>query len=114
MTHTVLAIAHPTGPASSVGSGTHWFAIGLLVGMAVITFAPGWLVGVIIACDIVALGWSFGILHYADTGNGRWVLVAIVFLLVGLYFGARRGLRMLSEHEFLGRLGGMKARGWWI
>jgi len=114
MTHTLLAIAHPNGPASAVGSGTHWFAIGLLVGVIAVWFAPGWLMGLIITFDLVALGWSFGILHYTDTGNGRWVLVAVVFLLIGLFIGVVRGLRLLSNHEMTTRLGGIRARGWWI
>ncbi len=114
MTSTVVALAHPHGAASAGGSGTHWFAIGLLAGMLVISFAPGWLLGLIITFDLVALGWSFGILHYADTGNGRWVLVAVAFLLIGLFFGVLRGLRLLSNHELNTRLGGIRARGWWI
>jgi hypothetical protein len=114
MTHTVLAVTHPNGAASAVGSGTHWFAIGLLVGMAAIRIAPGWLTALIITFDIVALGWSFGILHYADTGSGRWVLIAVLFLLIGLFIGAIRGLRLLGDHEYLTRRNGMRARGWWI
>jgi hypothetical protein len=114
MTHTVLAITHPNGAASAVGSGTHWFAIGLLVGMVAISFAPGWLTALIVTFDLVALGWSFGILHYADTGTGRWVLIAVLFLVIGLFLGTIRGLKLLSEHEFLTRRNGMRARGWKI
>jgi len=114
MIHAVVAASVPHGAASSPASATHWFGIGLLVGMAAIRFAPGWLLGLIITFDIVALGWSFGILHYADTGNGRWVLVGVAFLLIGLFIGASRGLRMLGDHEFLTRRTGMRHRGWWL
>jgi hypothetical protein len=82
--------------------------------MMALAVAPGWLLALIITFDIVALGWSFGILHYADTGNGRWVLVGVAFLLIGLLFGAWRGLRMLSNHERLTRIENMRLRGWWI
>jgi hypothetical protein len=113
VTHIVLALTHPhpTGATSRPGTGTYWFAIGLLVGMIAMRVAPGWLVGVIIAADVVALGWSFGILHYADTGNGRWVWVALVFLMIGLYFGVIHGLRHLSESEMATRLSNIRRMG---
>ena len=106
-------ILHPHGAASALHSGTHWFAIGLLIGL-VVAATPAIVKVPVIVFDIVALGWSFGILHYADTGNGRWVLVGVAFLLIGLWFGATRGLKMLGEHEFLTRRSGMKARGMWL
>jgi hypothetical protein len=113
VTHIVLALAHPhpTGAASRPGTGTYWFAIGLLVGMIAMRVAPGWLVGVIFAADIVAVGWSFGILHYADTGNGRWVWVALVFLLIGLYVGVMHGLQHLSVWEYTSRLKNIRSMG---
>lgn len=113
VTHIVLALTHPhpTGAASRPGTGTYWFAIGLLVGMIAMRVAPGWLVGVIIAADVVALGWSFGILHYADTGNGRWVWVALVFLMIGLYVGVIHGLRHLSDSEMGTRLRNIRSMG---
>ena len=111
MTHIVLAFSHPQGAASHPGTGTYWFAIGLLAGMITIRVAPGWLVALIVTGDLVALGWSFGILHYADTGTGRWVLVAIVFLLIGLYFGVLNGLKHISESEMRTRLGNIRKNG---
>ncbi len=112
--HIVLALTHPQGAASRPGTGTYWFAIGLLVGMITIWFAPPWLVWVIITADIVALGWSFGILHYADTGNGRWVWVAALFLIIGLYFGVKHGLRHLSDSEMATRLRNIRNMGRWL
>ena len=114
MTHALVATVTPHGAASTIGSGTYWLAIGLLVGMAAMKFAPGWLLGLIITFDIVALGWSFVILHYSDTGNGRWVLVGVLFLLIGMYLGRGQGLKMLSVSEFLTRRTIMRNRGWRI
>jgi hypothetical protein len=111
VTHIVLAFAHPVGAAHRPGTGTYWFAIGLLVGMIALRVAPGWLVGVIIAADVIALGWAFGILHYADTGNGRWVWVALVFLMIGLYIGVIHGLQHLSLWEFTSRLKNIRSMG---
>ena len=111
MTHFVLAFSHPHGAASTPGTGTYWFAIGLLVGMAAVMFAPAWLTGLIILFDLVALGWSSGILHYTDTGGGRWVLVAALFLAIGLYLGVLRGLKYVSEAEFRTRLGNIRRNG---
>jgi len=114
MTSTVLALAHPHGAASAGGSSTHWFAIGLLVGVLAVFFAPAWLMSLIVIFDLVALGWSFGILRYTHTAHGRWVLIAVPFLLLGLYFGVIRGLRLLSNHELATRFSGIRARGWYL
>jgi len=111
MISTVLAIPHPHGAASAAGSGTHWFAIGLLVGVLAVMVAPPWLTGLAVVFDLVALGWSSGILNYAHTSSGRWVLVAVPFLLVGLYFGVIRGLRHLGDTEFSARLGNIRKMG---
>jgi hypothetical protein len=110
VTHTVLALPHPHGPASAASSGTHWFAIGLLVGV-VTMLTPGFIRAVVILFDIVALGWSYGILHWADSAEGRWVWIAVLFLLIGLFVGVIRGLRHLSEAEFTTRLGNIRKLG---
>lgn len=99
MTNVVLALGHPHGGASTVGTGTYWFAIGLLAGIVVCWFAPAWLTGLVVVFDLVALGWTTGILHYTDKGNGRWIFVAVIFLLIGLWFGVSRGLKHLGDWE---------------
>jgi hypothetical protein len=96
----VLAFGHPHGAASAAGSGTYWFAIGLLIGIAAAFIAPGWVTALIVIFDLVALGWSSGILKYTHTANGRWVLIAVPFLLIGLFVGVTRGLRHLGDAEF--------------
>lgn len=111
MTHIVLAVTPPHGAASSIGSGTYWFAIGLLAGFAAALLAPGWLKGLIILFDLVALGWTSGILNYTHTANGRWILIAVPFLLVGLFVGVVRGLRHLGDTEFRGRLANVRKAG---
>lgn len=113
MIRTVLAFQQPHGAAAAGGSGTHWFAVGLLAGFVVAVVAPGWIKALVIVFDLVALGWSTGILNYSHSVNGRWVFVAVLGLVVGLAIGMIRGLRALSEHEFLTRRTGMRARGWW-
>jgi hypothetical protein len=110
VTHTVLALTHPHGPASAASSGTHWFAIGLLVGV-VTMLTPGFIRAVVIIFDIVALGWSYGILHWADSSEGHWVWVAVLFLFIGLFVGVVRGLIHLSESEFRTRLGNIRRLG---
>jgi len=107
----VIALAHPHGAASKPGTGTYWLAIGLLVGMATVMFAPGWLRGLVILFDLVALGWSSGILHYTDTGGGRWVLVAALFLAIGLYLGVVRGVGYVSENELRTRMANIRKNG---
>jgi putative effector of murein hydrolase LrgA (UPF0299 family) len=72
---------------------------------------PGLIKGFVILFDIVALGWSYGILHWADSAEGRWVWVAVLFLFIGLFVGVIRGLRHLSEAEFTTRLGNIRKLG---
>jgi len=111
VTHTVLALAHPQGAASHPGTGTFWLAIGLLAGMATVWFTPGWLKTVILIADLVALGWSAVILHYTDTGLGRWVWIAAVFLVIGMFIGVKNGLKHLGESEYGTRLGNIRKNG---
>jgi hypothetical protein len=111
MTAAILAIQPPHGAASSVGSGTHWLAIGLLAGILVARIAPPWLMWVIIIFDLVALGWSFGILRYTDSARGRWVLIGAIFLVIGLFLGVKNGLKHLSEAEYTTRLSNIRKLG---
>jgi len=108
------SITHPHGAASTLGSGTHWFAIGLLVGVGVMLIAPGFVKGLVILFDLVALGWSSIILGYTDSARGRWVLIGIAFLLLGLFIGVARGLRHLGDAEFNTRLGNIRKMGRWF
>jgi hypothetical protein len=109
-----LALTHPHGAASVGGSTTHWLAIGLLAGMLALAVLPGWLLGLVIAADIVALGWSFGILKYADTAKGHWVWIALAALLIGMYWGVLRGLKHLAAAEYTTRLGNIRKLGRYI
>jgi hypothetical protein len=74
-------------------------------------FAPAWLTGLIVLFDLVALGWSLGILNYTHSADGRWVLIAVPFLFIGLYVGVIRGLRHHGEAEFITRLGNIRRNG---
>jgi hypothetical protein len=73
--------------------------------------APGFVRGVVILFDLVALGWSSIILGYADSARGRWVLIGTAFLLLGMFIGVIRGLRHLGDAEFVGRLGNIRRLG---
>jgi hypothetical protein len=114
VTHTVLALTHPQGAASHPGTGTFWLAIGLLAGMATVWFTPGWLKTIVLIADLVALGWSAVILHFADTGLGRWVWIAAVFLVIGMFIGVLNGLKHLGESERRARLSNIRKNGGWI
>jgi hypothetical protein len=105
------SITHPHGAASALGSSTHWFAIGLLVGVGVMLIAPAFVRGLVILFDLVALGWSSIILGYADSARGRWVLIGTAFLLLGMFIGVVRGLRHLGDAEFVARLGNVRKLG---
>ena len=114
VTHIVLALNHPQGAASTPGTPTYWFAIGLLAGMAVVWFTPGWLKTIVVIGDLVALGWSLVILNYADKGSGRWVWIAAIFLVIGMFIGVLNGLKHLGESERRGRLTNIRRNGGWL
>ena len=113
-THIVLAISHPQGAAATPGTPTYWFAIGLLAGMAVVWWTPGFVKTLVIIFDLVALGWSAVILHWADKGSGRWVWIAIPFLLLGMFIGVINGLKHLGSSEYRGRLTNVRKNGGWV
>ena len=70
-----------------------------------------WIKWLVIIFDIVALGWSYGILHWADTAKGHWVWIALLFLLIGMFLGVINGLRHLSDFEFMTRLRNIRSIG---
>ena len=111
VTGSLLALVRPHGAASVVGSGTYWFAIGLLAGVISSKVAPGWLTALIVVFDVVALGWTAGILNYTHSSGGQWIFIAIPFLLVGLFIGVSRGLRHLGDAEFRARQGNVRRLG---
>jgi hypothetical protein len=105
------SITHPHGAASSLGSSTHWFAIGLLIGVLLMWVGPPLVQGLVILFDLVALGWSSVILGYADSARGRWVLIGTAFLFLGMFIGVVRGLRHLGDAEYVARLGNIRRLG---
>jgi hypothetical protein len=107
------SITHPHGPASAAWSSTHWFAIGLLVGVLV-AFSPAIVKVPVIVFAIVALGWTSVILGYTDSTRGRWVLIGTAFLFLGMFLGVMRGLRHLGDAEYVGRLGNIRRLGRWF
>src|ERR1700756_2431256 len=107
-------ITHPHCPASASWSSTHWFAIGLLVGVLVMLVAPALVRGMVILFDLVALGWSSVILGYTDSARGRWILIGTAFLFLGMFLGVVRGLRHLGDAEFVARLGNVRRLGRWF
>jgi hypothetical protein len=107
------SITHPHGPASAPWSSTHWFAIGLLVGVLV-AFSPAIVKVPVIVFAIVALGWTSVILGYTDSTRGRWVLIGTAFLFLGMFLGVMRGLRHLGDAEYVGRLGNIRRLGRWF
>ena len=86
----------------------------MLLGFLVAMVAPGFVKGVVIACDLIALGWSSIILGYADSPRGRWVLIGTAFLLIGMLLGVVRGLRHLGDAEYTARLKNVRNLGRWI
>jgi hypothetical protein len=76
--------------------------------------APGFVRGLVILFDLVALGWSSIILGYTDSARGRWVLIGTAFLFIGMFLGVARGLRHLGDAEYAGRLRNIRNIGRWF
>ena len=94
--------AHGGGVTSSLASG-HMFWIGVTIGLVVglIPLIPWWLKIVGLAFAVV----STGLVHLAKGGHvtpgiTMWLVVGLVGLGIGLYFGRARGLRHLGGFEY--------------
>ena len=101
----------------SVGSLTssHMFWLGLLIGLGAVIL-PGWLRLILAIVAVFSLGWVSVVDHHVSYSSGtvRWVLVALLGLVVGLFWGRIRGLRHLGESDFRIRFGNVRGVRRWF
>lgn len=112
----VLAVAHQQGSVSGSLASSHAFWYGIMLAVGVALIFPGW---VAILLFVVALLAS-GLLH-SGGGGGHihstalpYLIVAVIAVLVGLYFGRIRGLRHLGESDFRTRLRNIRGISRWF
>jgi hypothetical protein len=111
----VLAVAHQQGSVSGSLASSHAFWYGIMLAVGVALIFPGW---VAILLFVVALLAS-GLLHSGGGGHIHsaalpYLIVAVIAVLVGLYFGRLRGLRHLGESDFRTRLRNIRGISRWF
>jgi hypothetical protein len=111
----VLAVAHQQGSVSGSLASSHAFWYGIMLAVGVALIFPGW---VAILLFVVALLAS-GLLHSGSGGHIHsaalpYLIVAVIAVLVGLYFGRIRGLRHLGESDFRTRLRNIRGISRWF
>jgi len=113
----VLTIAGQQASVSgSLVGSSHAFWYGILLACLIVWILPGWagiifFVFALIASDVLQ----------STAGHARFsgsdlpvLLIGVIGLLVGLYFGRIRGLRHLGEYEFRNRLGYIRSISRWL
>jgi hypothetical protein len=82
-------------------TGSHYFWLGLLIGLVVV-FLAGWIRLLMAIVAVFMLGWVHVVDHHVSFSPGalKWVVVALIGLAVGLWWGRMRGLRQLGESDF--------------
>jgi hypothetical protein len=85
--------------------GIHMFWVGVLFALAFAFILPAWLSGLLFVVALFASGVLSSIAHHAHDSTMPYLVVGVIALVAGLYFGRLRGLRHLGEHEFRVRRG---------
>jgi hypothetical protein len=84
---------------------SHMFWIGVLFALTFAYILPAWLTGLLFVVALFASDVLPAVAHHAPSSAVPYLLVGVLALVVGLYFGRLRGLRHLGEHEFRLRRG---------
>ena len=97
----VFAAAHSQSAITGYFTSSHDFWLGLLIGLAAVILA-GWIRLLTAIVAVFELGWIHVVGHHVSFSPGavRWVVVALIGLAVGLWWGRMRGLRQLGESDF--------------
>lgn len=86
----------------------HMFWIGVLVGILAVWILPGWLSGGLFVVALLASGVLISLRHPGYSTLVPYIIVGIISLVIGLYFGRIRGLRQLGESDFRTRLANIR------
>jgi len=80
------------------------FWYGILLALGVAWILPGQSAGLLFVIALLATGLLHSAGGHADFVGVPYLIVAVIAVLVGLYFGRIRGLRQLGESDFRVRL----------
>ena len=111
-----LTVAYQQASVSGSLASSHVFWYGVLLALLIAWILPGWAAGILFVIAVLASG-----LLESLVGQGRspspdvlFLIVAVIALLVGLFFGRMRGLRQLGESEFRTRLRNVRIISRWL
>lgn len=114
-----LAVAYQPASVSESLASSHAFWYGVLLALLIAWILPGWAAVVLFLIALLASGLLQSLVSHghssASSSSGvLLVIVAVIALPVGLYFGRIRGLRHLGEFEFRTRLRNVRIISRWF
>jgi hypothetical protein len=110
----VLSAAHQHGMTQGGLMGSHMFWIGVLFALTFAYILPAWLTGLLFVIALFASNVLPSVAHHAHSSTVAYLIVGVIALVVGLYFGRVRGLRHLGEAEFRTRWRNVRGVSRWI
>ncbi len=106
-----LVAVHQQAPAarSLIDSRLFWFGVLLAL---VLTFLFRWAAGILLLLALLASGLlrSFAGALHAHSFRAIFLVIALIGFAVSLFFGQRRGLRLLGDAEYKTRFNNIKAQ----
>jgi hypothetical protein len=110
----VPSAAHQHGMTWGALMGSHMFWIGVLFALTFAYLLPAWLTGLLFVVALFASHVLPSVAHHAHSSTVPYLIVGVIALVVGLYFGRVRGLRHLGEAEFRTRWTNVRGVSRWI
>jgi hypothetical protein len=92
--------------ASTAGSlaSSHAFWFGILLACLIVWILPGWVGGILFVIALFASDVLHSIGHgHFTSSDALLLIIGGIGVVVGLWFGRRRGLQHLGEYEFITR-----------
>jgi hypothetical protein len=105
----VLAAVHQQGPAvrSYLVSPVFW--VGVLLAVAIgLFFRRVLLIVLLLALIGSGLARKLAEALHAHSASAAYLIILIVGIAAGLFIGQRRGLRLLGESDFVGRVNAIR------
>ena len=116
-----LAVAYQQASVSGSLASSHAFWYGVLLALLIAWILPGWAAGVLFLIALLASGLLQSLVShgrssssFSSSSDVLLLIVAVIALPVGLYFGRIRGLRHLGEFEFRTRLRNIRIISRWL
>ena len=100
----VLAVVRQQALASGSLISSRMFWYGILLALGVAWILPGRIAGLLFVIALLATGLLHSTGGHTHSVVVPYLIVAVIAVLVGLYFGRIRGLRQLGESDFRVRL----------